>query len=349
MIGDVLTSTIIFEALHKNLKNVELHFAINAHTKAVVEQNPYIDKLKIITPEIEHSKINFLKFCLDLKKEHYDIVIDVYGKIGSLLMVAFSHAPIRIGFEKSYSKILFTKTFKNKKNRSKNINLASENRLMLLQPIIKEIDYNIEPKIYIKPNEKAELLKKLSNENIHITSENYIMVNILGSQEAKTYPLNYMAKLLDRITMEFPELKLLFNYIPKQQNTVDKLISLCNNKTRQSISPYYGKSLREFLVLTTFCKAVIGNEGGAINMGKALNIPTFAIFSPWIRKESWGAKNNDNKNETVHLKDFKPDLFTNYNRKTFKKRALNLYKEFQPELFENKICEFIAKTIEATI
>lgn len=345
MIGDVLTSTIIFEILRKNFNNAELHFVINEHTKAVVEHNPYIDQLKIVTPEIEHHKIKFLSFCNHLRNEQYDIVIDVYCKIGSLLMVAFSKANTRIGFAKWYSKILFTHTFKNKKVRSQNINLASENRLMLLKPLIKNIDYNVNPKIYIKEKEKTELLKKLNQKNIHITTGNYIMVNILGSQKEKTYPLDYMANLLNDIISKFPDLKLLFNYIPKQQNTVDKLVKLCNKKTQQNICPYYSESLREFLVLSTFCRAIIGNEGGAINMGKALGIPTFAIFSPWIRKESWGASKNDHKNITVHLKDFRPNLFVNYNRKLFKKRALTLYNEFEPKFFVNEICNFIESNL----
>ena len=33
------------------------------------------------------------------------------------------------------------------------------------------------------------------------------------------------------------------------------------------------------------CVVIIGNDGGAINMAKALNKPSFIIFSPWIEKK----------------------------------------------------------------
>ena len=48
----------------------------------------------------------------------------------------------------------------------------------------------------------------------------------------------------------------------------------------------FGETLRDFLAITYHCDALIGNEGGAINMAKALNVPTFTIFSPWIKKEA---------------------------------------------------------------
>jgi len=90
---------------------------------------------------------------------------------------------------------------------------------------------------------------------------------------------------------------------------------------------------------------VIGNEGGAINIGKALQIPTFAIFSPWVRKETWGIAKNDTQNCAVHLQDYKPELFTDYKQKLFKEKALNLYQGFLPKLITKKLNLFIKKNL----
>ena len=48
---------------------------------------------------------------------------------------------------------------------------------------------------------------------------------------------------------------------------------------KNSLSP---NSLRDYIVTVSRCQAVIGNEGGAINIAKGLSKPTFAIFSPII-------------------------------------------------------------------
>lgn len=345
MIGDVLTSSILFEALKKEYPNCKTHYLVNPNTPPVLEHNPYIDKLIVFSKNIQQSKRKHIQFLNTLRKENYTTVIDVYAKIGSAITTLISGAKTKISYQKAYSWLVYSHSFKHKITRTQPTNLAFENRLMLLAPLVKTIDYNITPKIYVTDTEKNTLLKELENNAIYITKDNYIMINVLGSDISKTYPLEYMAKTLDFIVSQFPTLKLLLNYIPKQQNEVNKILSFCKTETKNNINTYYAPSLRTFIVLSSFCKAIIGNEGGAINMGKALNKPTYAIFSPWIRKETWGKATNDTKNETVHLKDFKPQLFNNYNQKNFKEKALKLYKEFTPEFLFKPLASFINNNI----
>ena len=62
MIGDVLTSTILFEALRSKYPNAQLDYLINSHTFAVVKHNPFIDNIVYFTPTVENNKFLFLKF-----------------------------------------------------------------------------------------------------------------------------------------------------------------------------------------------------------------------------------------------------------------------------------------------
>src|SRR5690606_41477854 len=97
----------------------------------------------------------------------------------------------------------------------------------------------------------------------------------------------------------------------------------------------------EFLSITHFCDAVIGNEGGAINMAKALNKSTFTIFSPWIKKDAWKMFDNDTTNVSVHLKDFQPELYANKSKKELKAKHQELYKKFHFDFFKKQLCEFL--------
>ena len=76
-------------------------------------------------------------------------------------------------------------------------------------------------------------------------------------------------------------------------------------------------------------------------MAKALEVPTFTIFSPWVKKEVWSLFEDDIKNTAVHLKDYKPEAFLGKSERIIKYNAKALYKQFLPTFFEKKFEQFL--------
>jgi len=303
MIGDVLTSSILFEALREKYPDAQLDYLINSHTFPVVQENPFINHFVFITPEIENSKLKFYKFLKYIKHQKYDVVIDVYGKISSNLISVFSDAKIRIAYYKKHTSFLYSHTLKRSKKPSSNVSLAIENRLRLLKFL--HIDFKTyKPKITLLESEKKTAKLYLQNNGI-VFSKPLYMISVLGSNPNKTYPFKYMSKVLDIIIQNKPNAQILFNYIPKQAEDARAILEACKPKTKQQIYfNVFGKNLRDFLAITSFCKAMIGNEGGAINMAKALDIKTFTIFSPGLNKQNWFGHEETNKHIAIHLADY---------------------------------------------
>jgi len=342
MIGDVLTSSILFKSLKENFPNAVLYYLINKSTFPVVENNPFIDQFLFITPEIEQSKKEFYYFSKQLKKENFDLVIDVYAKLGSAFISWFSKAKFRISYRKTYTQFLYTHTFVEKTASSLDQGLAIENRMLLLKPIIDAVVEIPKPTIYLLPKEIQHARELLLSHGIALEKPLF-MISCLGSSTLKTYPLPFMAKLLDVIVQE-TDGQILFNYIPKQKTEVAVLFSLCTEATKQHcFIDIYGKSLRSFLSITSHCKALLGNEGGAVNMAKALEVPTFSIFSPWILKEAWNSYENSGENVSVHLQDYHRELYVEH-PKRYKKQALVLYQKFTPDLIIPKLKRYL-KTV----
>ena len=337
MIGDVLTSSILFEALRIKYPKAQLDYLINEHTIAVVENNPNIDNFLLFTKEAELSKAKLLKFAKFVRNKKYDIVIDVYSKLSSNLISLFSGAKTRISYHKHYTTLFYHHNIKRAKNNHGKAGLAIVNRMQLLAPLGIETTF-IKPKIYLTEKEISNSKRFLENHQIDFNRPLY-MISVLGSGVKKTYPFSYMAEVIDTLVKETSG-QILFNYIPKQETEAKAIFDLCKSETQKNISfNIFGKSLRAFLAITHHCDALIGNEGGAINMAKALNIKTFAIYSPWIDKATWNLFENDN-NVSVHLKDFKPELYTKAEKK-FKNETASLYKIFKPQLFTSKLKAFL--------
>lgn len=339
MIGDVLTSSILFEALKEKYPFSELHYLINSHTFPVVQNNPFIDGYVFLTPEIEKNKFQLLKFSTSLRERQYDVIIDVYSKLSSNLISILSNAKIKISYQKKYRNFIYSHNIIRQKHDDQTNGLEIKNRLSLLKPLDINVK-SIKPKIYLIKQEINHASWLLNKENIDL-SKPLFMISVLGSSENKTYPLPYMAKLID-VIVEKTHAQILFNYIPNQYSEAKKVFDFCKTETKKYIHfDILGKDLREFLAITSHCHALIGNEGGAVNMAKALNIPTFSIFCPWIDKIGWNMFEDDSSNVSVHLIDFKPELFQGILLKKIKNKAPLLYQAFSPEFIIPKLKSFL--------
>lgn len=345
MIGDVLASTIVCEQLKLHYPEAQVHFLIDEHTTAVALGNPFIDDIVVFKKAYRKNITQFLSFLGFIKQQRYDVVVDLLCKAESSLITLITGARTRLSYPKWYSKWCYTKTFKHSQKPATDLGTAIDNRLLLLQPLFKEYHKDhLSPKIYLNEQEKQDAANLLSKYGLN-KKRPLIMLGILGSGPLKTYPLEYMAQLINAITKKY-DVQLLLNYMPSQQLELAQLLSKCSEKSKSAIYlDVYGKSLREFLNLLSHCHAYIGNEGGASHMSKAMDIPNFSIFAPWISKEAWMTFKKNPKYQGVHLGDYFPDAVRFTSKKERKRKIPDNYRLFKPQLFMEHLFSFIDSEI----
>ncbi|MCM5663504.1 glycosyltransferase family 9 protein [Galbibacter mesophilus] len=341
MIGDVLTSSLLCENLKKLHNDCTVHYMVHSHTIPVIAENPYIDVIIDFKPAYRKSKLELLKLTKRLNRENYDAIIDIYGKLETNIISLLVGAKMKIAYYKWYTKLIYSHPIKRLNHSINGKNYTIYNRLQLLEPLVASKEkkaFETKPSIYLTEIEKNDAIQFLESNNIDITKPIY-MVSILGSSLSKSYPFQYMAQVIDQIANL--ECTILFNYIPSQIDDVRKIYNLCSPETKEKIAmDVFAPSLRKFIAILSSCEAIVGNEGGAINMAKALNIPSFAIFSPWIDKDEW-ASENSKTHQAVHLQDYHPELYRSKKYKTYKKDNTELYEKFLPELFTKKLRLFL--------
>lgn len=340
MIGDVLVSSILCRNLRKAYPTAQIDYMVYESTTPVLQGNEDFDHLILFKEKHRKNKLAFYKLLKDIRKEKYDILIDAYAKMESYLISVFSGAKKRITYKKPVTDILYTDTVEREDIPDSKPGLIIEHRLALLRPLKLNTELETRPQIHVTEEEKA-FARDLFRKNEIDSSKITIMLSITGSMDSKTYPFEYMARLIDYISSQ-GEMNLLFNYIPSQKQQAQLLFSLCEESTRKKI--YFevlGHDLREFIAIMNECDMIIGNDGGAINMAKALGKPSFIIFSPWIDKKGWATFEDGVNNVSLHLKDFKPERFENRTPSEIKKHSNDLYRQFTPELIIPVLSEFL--------
>ena len=341
----MLLSSILWEYLKKKEPTTEIHYCIHDNTYDVVAHNPYIDHFVLFTKEHRENKLAFTKLLSKIRKKKYALVIDAYGKLESKLISWYSGAPKRISYDKKYSDFFYTHAVKRSPIVYTNAGNAVEDRLRLIVPEDQIKNNIIKPKIYLQDKEKEEAKEKLIAAGIDFKRP-LIMIGLLGSAENKSLPKEYMVHLINEVA-SFTKAQLLFNYMPSQQKEAEVIFHLLSQHSlQQSYFKVYGKGLREFMGLLSQCDMLVGNEGGAVNMAKALDVPTFTLFSPWINKKAWNLFEDGKRNVSVHLSDFESEAYEKLDIKEFKRSYEKWYQKLTPERWIPLLEKFLSENLK---
>lgn len=340
MIGDVLLTSLLCENLKRTFPDATIDYLVNSNTTPVLENNPYIDNLIIFDENKNRKIIKLIRFSKKINKNNYDVIIDAYSKIQSWISVLLNNAPRKISYKKIGRTFLYTDNIVKHSEPKSYLGLAIEHRLALLKPLGIDKPIATEPKLYVTESEIQKAKNSFKEYNIDCTKKT-VMISLLGSDETKTYPLTEMTKMVDFLGLNY-DVNILFNYIPKQRNQALEVFDQLTEKTKSKI--YFellGGDLRSFIALANECNLIIGNDGGAINMSKALGKKSFIIFSPWIDKNVWATFEDEENHTSVHLKDYYREKFTKINNREIKKQVNDFYSIFDFELFKEKLRKFL--------
>jgi ADP-heptose:LPS heptosyltransferase len=344
MIGDVLVSSIICNNLRLAYPDAQIDYLVYGSTTPVLEGNPNIDTIIRFEEKHRKNKKEFLNLALEIRATKYDLLIDAYSKLESWLIVLLSGAKRKISYKKKGRTFLYTDNVPFEEFPKTNLGLAIERRLSLLEPLDLSVKIDPVPKLFVTLEENEHAIALFEKYQLR-KDRKTVMISLLGSEKLKTYPLNYMTSIIDTIA-DNNDVNILFNYFPKQINDAKIVYNSCKSSTQKKI--YFdllAGDLRAFIGVLNQCDLIVGNDGGSINMAKALGKPSFIIFSPWIEKKIWATLEDGTQHMSVHLNDYKPELLTQKTEKQLKLDALSLYNEFESNLFKDKLKSFLLKNL----
>ena len=339
-IGDVLVASIVANNLKKIYPQSHITFLCYDYAAPVLLHNPNIDFIWIINDKELKKGFTIFKLSSEIKNQKFDLIIDLYVKLQSQLISLLSGSKRRVGFEKKVIPFAYTDKVPFLKNKISTYGKAIDDRLNVLRYLNNQIDYDAYPKLYLTQSELKQGSDLLASHGFDFSKKS-VMIGVLGSNPTKSLPLDTVAKIIDHLTANY-DLQILFNYIPSQRPLVDQLLKKIKN-TSKIFPEILGADIREFIVIMSHIDFLIANEGGAVHIAKALNKPTFTIYSPYVNKEHWATFEDGNQNQSIHLNECKPELFELLNSKEVKKETQNLYSQFSASEIILKMDAFLTE------
>ena len=298
-LGDVIHSSLAVEATRAQYPEAEIHFMVDKSCKLAVEHNPHIDKLIVfdkilISQKMKKSFLNifsvmaqFMSSLREVRKEKYDLAIDLQGIERSIFFLYFCRAKEK--FVKG--KKPFLKGFK---NADKNDHAIAELKGTLKLAGIDGEKYF--PKIYLNEGGEEVLKKKLPEKltkALEDQDQQVILMSPFTSWETKDYPVENYLRSAQMIAKDFPQAEFIFIGTPDKKDLIDQQI------IDFKLDPDFAKNIwnlagctniQELQELIRLADLTIASEGAVGHIASALDRPVCVIFGPTqpTRVGPWG-------------------------------------------------------------
>src|SRR3989344_3587130 len=148
-IGDLVTATAIFRELKKNFPKSKITALVSKSSKQIIEKNSNIDDILVADypPTNYKNFLDYLSVLRDIRKQNFDIGIDLRGSIFNIMLMHLTNINHKIGYYNRYFSKFFL-DYAYKKDRRKT------NAIFQRIDIIKR--YNLKKFICIVPDASLE-------------------------------------------------------------------------------------------------------------------------------------------------------------------------------------------------
>lgn len=291
-VGDSVLAVALCSSLKKSFPDARIDFVLNDNITSLYEGHPDIDRVVSFSDAENHSFGQYIRRVRNVMKEtDYDVIIDMRSTIKTLWFSLFSmHTPFRIGTKKKYNRWIHNYRIDNHQDFS--LDMVQHN-LQLLEPLNQtgKIVYDPAFRLYVSEKEKQAFRTYMEKQGIDF-SRPVILGSVVTRVIDKMWSMERMREVLSRIIRKYDP-QIIFNYTgEKEENLAMELFRSMGSDSHIFMN-IQANTLLELRAMIANCDFFFGNEGGTRHIAQALDVPSYAIYSPGISKSVWLPGNSD--------------------------------------------------------
>ena len=265
-IGDVLLSTIVLKSLRSAYPQSTIDFLTEIPSKDVLEGNSCVDAVLVFDSKIQ-SSLSLLRM---IRRQDYDMVIDLFGNPRSAIITLISGARVRVGYRLKWRRHCYNVVVEPRGGLVHNTQFNLDALKELGIPIVEEsLSFPIEDED-----------RKVANDFFRqrgLDESFVVALNPGGGWYTKRWPLGRFAELGDRLVSTC-NAKVIVLWGPGEQQSAEEIVSMMTQPAIL-IPPTSLKQLGAILERTS---VMVTNDSGPMHIASVLGTPVVAIFGPTI-------------------------------------------------------------------
>jgi len=263
-LGDIVHSLPFLDTLKENFPSIKIQWIVARGFEELLNEHPLVEKVIVINKDkwksiknIKSTIKEFFSLKEKLKKEQYDIAVDLQGLLRSGIITMLSKAKIRIGFKEARE---FSTIFYNKKISAP----IEKHAVFRYIEVAKELGCTInEMKFPLPKPKEPEWLRKLKDFVVIIPSARW---------QSKNWPIPYFVELIKMLPYSF--------LVVGSKSEVNEALKIEEYSEGKAISVAGKTTLRELIAIFNKSLFVITPDTGTMHLATACGKKVVALFGP---------------------------------------------------------------------
>lgn len=185
LIGDVLQRTPVLNALKDIYPNAKIIAIVDSTAQMVLEHNPHVQSMILIKKnKADKLQENIAKLSgiLNIRKEKFDLFLNLYNGGSSPLLVLLSGARYKLGFCQKKKPFIYNVENKCEKDRIKEAQRVSSYLISIVEPL-SEKQYPLDPVFDVRQSVQEKIEEEFLGYNHDV--QKVFLLNLGSSKEDK--------------------------------------------------------------------------------------------------------------------------------------------------------------------
>lgn len=260
-LGDVLLATPFLRALKRRWPEARLDYLVEESLAPLLAGSEDLDRLLAWPRGASPRWLSDLRWAFILRRERYDMVIDLHGSTASVLFTALSRAPLRLGYK--FRGRHFFYTHKIDRAWPEELPPAYEPRRHFR--LVESLGIEAEDlELRLPPRSPGELLGPADTRRVLVAPG--------ATWSAKAWPAEHYASIIRKLASDGARI-----YLMGSSGEQDLLERIAENAPAEILT---ASSLDTMLDAIAAADLLLCTDSGSRHVAVALGTPSLALFGP---------------------------------------------------------------------
>jgi len=286
LIGDVVFTTPVIRAIRRRYPAARLVYLVEEGAAPVVQENPHLDDVMVISHTRGWRRVaDDVRLARRLRRERFDLAIDLHGGPRSAWLTWTTRAPRRVGYDVAGRSWMYTHVVHRPRALGRRHSVENQWDLLgvvdaaLAEPPDRERD---PVEMQVDADARASVGAKLAAWRVP-ESTRVIVLHVSAGNPFRRWPEAAFAELAARLAGGGEDRVVLVTSGPSDHAAAARVVAAAS---RQSDGPgsrvvdAEGLSLRELRGLMDRAALYIGGDSGPLHIAATSDVPIVGLYGP---------------------------------------------------------------------